>query len=493
MLEARSLGFTYRGLPTPALRDLDLDTGEGEMVVLAGPSGGGKTTAALGLAGLLGDPVPGDVRGTVTVAGERVLGTGRGSTTGLISLVQQDPDAHLCTLTVLDEVAFGPENLGLPRDEVLSRVATSLAAVGVEHLRHRLTNELSGGEKQRVAIASVLAMEPRLLVLDEPTANLDPPSREEVLSLAIELLRGGERAVVVAEHRLDRIADTASEVVVLADGEVAWRGDPGRLQEEARDVAATGVRVPDRPDLLGIDRVDVEPGAVVLSVEGLVAGYRNEEVLRGVDLEVRAGEMVALVGPNGGGKTTLLRCVLGLASIWEGTVQVTGSDVTGHPTSAIARKAGLVFQTPDHQLFARTVREELAFGPGNLGLLGPEVQSRIDRLSGEYGLSGLLDTHPFRLSLGQKRRLNVASVQASSPPLLMLDEPFIGQDLGSIRALNARIQEARSEGTAINVVSHDLEVLARMVDRAVVLENGRARELPDAGALLEDRFPWGDG
>jgi energy-coupling factor transport system ATP-binding protein len=292
---------------------------------------------------------------------------------------------------------------------------------------------------------------------------------------------------------LDRIAKVASEVLVLVDGVTSWRGDPRRLNDEASDVASTGVRVPDRPDLLGIDRVVREPGEVVLSIADLVAGYRDEEVLTGLDLEVRAGETVALVGPNGGGKTTLLRCVLGLADVWEGSVRVSGMDVTRERTSTIARHAGLVFQTPDHQLFARTVRDELGFGPQNLGLDGQAVEARIDALAKAYGLTHLGDVHPFRLSLGQKRRLNVASVLVTSPRLLMLDEPFIGQDLRSIQALNANLQEARTAGTAVVVVSHDLEVLARMADRAIFIEDGAARELPDVAMLGDGGFPWGGG
>ncbi len=420
--------------------------------------------------------------------GEVVL---EGPSAGGVGIVQQDPESHLVTLTVRDEVAFGPENLALPREEILERIGRALSTVGADHLVDRRTNELSGGEKQRVAIASVLAMRPSVLVLDEPSANLDPRGREDVLDVAMSLALDQGKAVVVSEHRLDRLVDVATEAVVLVDGKASWRGTAEEMLSDAEDLARSGVRVPGRPDLLGLVRVEVEPGEPALEVEGLVSGYGDARVLEGVDLVVRAGEMVGLVGPNGGGKTTLLRCIMGLAEAWEGSVALAGDDVTGLPTSKVAKRVGLVFQSPDHQLFEGTVRAEMEFGPRNMGLMDDALSSRMDAIATEYGLVEMMDVHPFRLSLGQKRRLNVASVQVSSPRLLMLDEPFIGQDLGSIQALNGRLQAARSEGTAVLLVSHDLEAMSRICDRAVVLEAGRTRELEDP-ATLSEGIPWGD-
>jgi energy-coupling factor transport system ATP-binding protein len=411
---------------------------------------------------------------------------------GLVSLVQQDPESHLCTLTVEDEVAFGPENLALPEEDVRRWVRAAIGAVGIDHLRGRSTNELSGGEKQLVAIASVLAMDPLVLVMDEPTANLDPRGRRDVLDLAVDLVRRGDRALVVSEHRLDRLVGGANETLVLDGGSTAWRGTTSELVDEAEGLARLGVRIPDRPDLLGLGREEMTVGDPVLRASGLVAGYGEREVLEGVDLEVGAGEVVALVGPNGGGKTTLLRTVLGLADIWDGNVEVAGMDAKAERTSTLATRVGMVFQTPDHQLFERTVLRELEFGPRNMGLLDRELEHRISDLSGEYGLAAHMDVHPHRLSLGQKRRLNVASVQVTTPRLLMLDEPFIGQDLRSIQALNDRLQAASKGGTAVLLVTHDLEVLTAIADRALVLSGGKVQELDDLGVLAEGKVPWGE-
>jgi energy-coupling factor transport system ATP-binding protein len=482
------LGFTYRGAAGPALRDFDLKVGEGELVLLAGPSGGGKTTAARGLAGLLGEVVPGRMEGKVLLDGSELV---HGHRPGEVALVQQDPDSHLCTLTVQDEVAFGPENLCLPPDEVRARMDSALGAVGARHLLGRSTGELSGGERQRVAIASMLAMEPRALVLDEPTANLDAPARAEVLRVLCELPGRLGSPVVIAEHRLDVVATKAKEIVALDGGAVTWRGGPRDLEGQAEGLSMAGVRVPGRKDLLGLERARVTPGEAVLRVTGLTAGYREREVLRGVDLEVRAGELVALVGPNGGGKTTLLRCVLGLVRPWDGRVELRGEDAAGRPTSDLARHAGLVFQSPDHQLFAPTVREELEFGPRNLGLLDTAARERIGALAREYRIDGLLDVHPFRLSHGQKRRVNVASVQSSRPSLIMLDEPFIGQDIRNVRAINERLQAAKAGGSGVLVVSHDLEALSAMADRAVELVDGRAAEVADVQGLEDLAKGWG--
>ena len=492
-LLARDLGFTYAGAASPALRGLHLQVGAGELVMLAGPSGGGKSTAAKGLAGLLGGLVPGQVQGVVELDGSPVIGGGGRPVPGDVALVQQDPESHLCTLTVQDEVAFGPENLCLEEAEVRRRVDSALAAVGAQSLLDRPTNELSGGEKQRVAIASMLAMRPRALVLDEPTANLDWGARRSLQGTLLGLVRSGAGPVVVAEHRLDVLSTEATEILVLADGRPKWRGTPVQMRGEAEGLSMMGVRVPDAPALLGLHRELVQPGDAVLRVRGLVAGYGERRVLEGADLEVRAGELVALVGPNGGGKTTLLRCVMGLMEPMDGLVEVAGVDAIGTPASRRAREAGLVFQSPDHQLFARTVREELEYGPRNLGLLSPQAHQRIEALARDYGLDASMGTHPFRLSHGQKRRLNIASVQACGGRLLMLDEPFIGQDILSVRTINARLQEAKAQGVAVVVVSHDLEALGAMADRAVELVGGRARELDDVAGLERAALSWGGG
>ncbi len=490
VLAARGLGFTYHRSAGPALSGLDLEAGSGELVLLAGPSGGGKSTAALGLAGLLGEAVPGDVQGRVSLGGRTILGDGADRRPGEVGLVLQDPEAHLVTLKVEDEVAFGPENLCLPPEEVRRRIEGALDSVRGRHLASRSTSELSGGEKQRVALASVLAMAPGALVLDEPTANLDPPARSEVLSAVLGLVEGGERPLVVAEHRLDALLEAATRVVVLDGGRTAWSGAPADVMAEAEPLADLGVRIPGRGDLLGLERPRAKVGGPVLAVAGLVTGFGGREVLAGADLEVRAGELVALVGPNGGGKTTLLRCIMGLQPIWDGTVEVSGLDASTSLTSELARRVGMVFQSPNHQLFESSVRRELEFGPRNLGLLDGGTERRIGELAQAFGLAQLMDTHPFRLSHGQKRRLNVASAEASSPGLLLLDEPFIGQDIRSVRALNDRLQEARRGGTAVVVVSHDLEALALMADRAVVVEGGRCRELGDPEGLKGAAAGW---
>ena len=428
------------------------------------------------------------MEGEVLLDGSELV---HGHRPGEVALVQQDPDSHLCTLTVQDEVAFGPENLCLPSEEVRARMDAALGAVGARHLLGRSTGELSGGERQRVAIASMLAMEPRALVLDEPTANLDAPARTEVLRVLGDLPHRLGAPVVVAEHRLDVLVATAREIVALEGGAVTWRGGPRDLDGQAEGLSMAGVRVPGRRDLLGLERARKAPGEPVLRVAGLTAGYGEREVLRGVDLEVRAGELVGLVGPNGGGKTTLLRCVLGLVRPWDGRVELGGQDATGRPTSELARRAGLVFQSPDHQLFAPTVREELEFGPRNLGLLDVAARGRIDALAREYRIVGLLDAHPFRLSHGQKRRVNVASVQSFDPQLIMLDEPFIGQDIRNVRAINERLQAAKTGGAGVLVVSHDLEALSAMADRAFELVDGRAAEVNDVQGLEDLAKGWG--
>jgi energy-coupling factor transporter ATP-binding protein EcfA2 len=444
VLSVERLSVRYPGRSVPALAGVNLHLQAGELVLLAGPSGSGKSTLLHTLIGYIPEGIPAEVSGRVEVFGE--LAPPLYLRSERLGLVQQDPEAQICTLRVRDEVAFGPENLCLSREEIARRVEWALELVGLEELAHRFTSTLSGGEKQRLALASILAMEPEVLLFDEPTAHLDPPSAARFLALVAELHREG-RTVLVAEHRLVPLLHQCPRLLWLSEG---------RLVGFWKEVSASTVRrlgLPLRGAGAGLPRPPAPRSGTAVAVRNLAFAYPSAPPLfAGLSFTLSPGEVLGVIGPNGAGKSTLLRLLAGLLSPTEGELSGAGA-----PT-----RVGFVFQLPHQQLFAPTVAEELALG-----------RPRLDGSHGHWlalaGLEGLADEHPLRLSVGQQRRLTVVLALARRPPLLLLDEPFIGQDLGNMQWIAAAISKAAGEGAAVVLVSHDVPTVAKLCHRILYL------------------------
>jgi len=441
-LRARGLGVHYPTRPRPALRGVDLELHPGELALVCGRSGTGKSTLLLTLSGYIPTGIPARVWGEVEVCGK--LASGLSQRVGRLGLVQQDPEAQICTLRVRDEVAFGPENLCLPRAEIARRVEEALGVTGLAPLADRATDTLSGGEKQRLALAATLALSPEVLLLDEPTAHLDPPAAAGFLRLLGRLVEGG-RSAVVAEQRLWPLLAQAQKVMALSPtGEVrTWeRLSPARARQEKLPGRGLGETMPPPP----------APGAgVQLAVKNLSFSYPGSPpLLEHLSFSLAPGEILGVIGPNGGGKTTLLRLVGGLLFPCQG-------ELRGVPGPA---EVGFVFQFPHHQLFAPSVEEEFALGPTRDG-------------TAEWlrwaGLTGLGHAHPLSLSLGERRRLTMALALAKRPRLLLLDEPFIGQDLLHLRWVVQGVVEAARAGAAVLLVSHDLPTVAKVCHRVLFL------------------------
>jgi energy-coupling factor transporter ATP-binding protein EcfA2 len=486
MISVKGLSFSFFNSDRKALDDVSLEIPAGQFIVITGPSGCGKSTLALAIGGYIPHVFEGRMQGTVAIDGMLTADAELSELASHVGIVQQDPESQLCTLNVEDEVSFGPENLLLPESEVEGRVAASLAEVGGAYLRDRQVYELSGGEKQRVAIASMLAMGPGALILDEPTSSLDPPCASEVFE-AIGRLRGTGMTIVVIEHKLDRLLKLADRLVVMDSGRIVLDGKPFDVVGQYRDrIKAMGVRLPGlRCPAHATDggRAMLRP---IVEARGLRASYDGTEVLHAIDFSAYPSEIVGIMGPNGSGKTTLLGTLLGLHRPDSGTVAVAGMDAARAKTSALARKAGFVFQNPNHQIFERTVLREASFACRNFGL----EESRANELAmaalGRYGLAGYADKHPLGLSFGEKRRLNLCSILPHGPSLLLLDEPFIGQDYANVERMCAELHKLKEEGKAIVLVSHDVDMVYRHCDRIVLLKEGRV--LVDAPAAEAQRM-----
>jgi energy-coupling factor transport system ATP-binding protein len=461
-VEARGWGWRHASRAAWALRDVSLRIEPGERVLLLGASGSGKSTFLHGLAGVLGGDEEGESEGALLVDGSPAA-----QTRGRAGLVLQDPDSQVILARVGDDVAFGCENLGVPRAEIWPRVRSALDAVGLDVPLDHPTKALSGGQKQRLALAGMLAMRPGLVLLDEPTANLDPSGVREVRDAVEATLASHESTLVVVEHRLDVWLPLVSRVIVLGEGGVVADGVPDDvLGREGAGLAAAGVWVPGFPPASPPPPRRV-PGEALLSARGMaVARVAGHPVAASIDLAVREGAALAITGPNGAGKSTLGLTLAGL-------LPAAGGDVSASPALAggagptpirwssrqLLTRIGTVFQDPEHQLLAKTVGEELEIGPRALGLDAGEIRLRVDELLQRLRLERLARANPYTLSGGEKRRLTVAAALATRPQVLVLDEPTFGQDARTWSELVALLAELRDAGSAIVAVTHDLDVV----------------------------------
>ncbi|UJP09916.1 energy-coupling factor ABC transporter ATP-binding protein [Microbacterium sp. KUDC0406] len=470
---ANGWGWRYAGRRLPAVSDTSFTIEPGERVLLLGASGAGKSTLLAGLAGLLGDADEGERSGSLLVDGALPE-----QSRGRIGLVLQDPDAGVVLSKVGDDVAFGCENLGVPASEIPARVAEALDAVGLDVSPERATKALSGGQKQRLALAGALAMRPGLLLLDEPTANLDPAGVAEVRDSVARVVAETGATLVVVEHRTEVWADLITRVIVLAaDGGLLADGSPAQVfGRHAQTLADAGVWVPHHPiDLPVLPRADGDP---VLEAHGLAIGRERRTIVQaGLDLVVPQASATVITGPNGVGKSTLALTLAGLIPELAGSVSAaerlrgkSGSRPFRWTSRELLTRIGTVFQEPEHQFLAQTLREELAVGPRALGWSAERTAAVVDGLLERLHLDHLAEANPFTLSGGQKRRLSVATVLAATPEVIVLDEPTFGQDRRGWIELVLLLQEEVARGTAIVAVTHDDAVARHLGDRRIVLD-----------------------
>ena len=490
MTLARLDGVSYwypRG-EAPALADVSFEVTEGEFSLLAGPSAGGKSTLLRLFNGLVPQFHGGRLAGHVEVAGFEPARTPARRMALIAGMVFQEPEAQAVAETVEEEVAFGMEQQGLARTEMLRRMDHVLEVLGVEHLRHRRLVTLSGGERQRVAIASVLALEPRLLLLDEPTSQLDGTGAEAVIAGLEGLRRRGDLTMLLAEHRLERLLPVVGRVLGVRGGRVEVMspleaGDqlasvppvcelarrfgitPAPLTvEEARGVLPAGLRA--------VPRQGRAPGEVLLRTESLAVAYGEHLALREATFELREGEVVALIGANGSSKTTLFRALTGLSKPAAGSVTYPGARGPMSSVREVTAFAGLVPQDPALALYHETVREELAESLANRAARKPGAEA-IDAAAGRWGIEQLGGRNPRDVSVGQQQRVAFAAMLGHEPKVWLLDEPTRGADGESKAWLAARLRAHAEAGGAAIVATHDLESAAHYATRVIELDAGQ--------------------
>jgi energy-coupling factor transport system ATP-binding protein len=434
-----------------------------------GESGSGKSTLLSALAGVLGED-SGESEGSLLVDGVRPR-------PGRAGLVLQDPDSQVILARVGDDVAFGCENLGVPCDQIWARVRESLSAVGLDVALDRATSALSGGQKQRLALAGALAMRTGLLLLDEPTANLDPLGVTEVRDAVARVLDATGATLVVVEHRVPVWLGLVDRVIVLGPVGVVADGAPERvLSDSGEQLAERGVWVPGYPPALPVRRTPAtaEP---LERASALGIGRQGAGLGRALDLTVRAGRCLAITGANGSGKTTLALTLAGLLPPMSGRLEALPAlahDIGPSPirwrSRQLLTRIGMVFQNPEHQFLSSTVRAELEVGPRALGMSAPDRNARVDELLGRLRLDSLAAANPFTLSGGEKRRLSVATALATRPRVLLLDEPTFGQDSRTWSELAGLLAELLDDGSAIVAATHDQDFVDALADETCVLE-----------------------
>ncbi len=453
MLEARDVSFSYVD-GSIVLDSVSMNLDRGEIVLLTGPTGSGKSTLARCLAGFIPHVIAGTLSGYVAVDDNDLDSMRISEIARKIALVQQDPEGQLCTLRVSDEVAFGPENFLIPEGELAQRVTSSLEAVERTDLRDRATYQLSGGEKQRVAIASMLAPEPDYLILDEPTSSLDPAGATK-LRHVLSNLRSQGMGVLCIEHRFEKLRSIADRILSLT-------GDDIVPFSPSSEFSSSAIRPP-------IER-DYRP---LIRAESIAYSYGSLHAVQDITIEVARKEVVALMGDNGSGKTTLLLLLAGLLSPQRGLVYLDSETIESLPKTAVAKKTAVVFQNPNHQIFETSVWREQTLG---IDIFGLEEEEALERANELLELTGLADTrtrNPFSLSHGQKRRLNISSIMMHEPELLLLDEPFIGQDVQGREFVQSMILSTVNRGGSAIVVTHDSQFAVQFCDRIVFIDDGR--------------------
>ncbi|MCX8181330.1 MAG: energy-coupling factor ABC transporter ATP-binding protein [Thermofilaceae archaeon] len=475
-IEVRDLSFTYAGKSEPALRNVNLRIEWGETVLLAGRSGSGKSTLIKAINGLIPHRYEGEYKGEVLVGGLRVSEAKLSQISRRVGTVMQEVSKQVVLPTVVDDVAFGLCNQCMDATAIEESVDRALSRLGILHLKDRDVNELSGGEKQRVAIAGILAMDPQIVLLDEPMANLDSEGVRATQEL-IRNLREEGRTVVIAEHRVEEVCETGVDrILVMEGGRVVQEARDPRELKEFKDVlklpASILLSEKNAPTRTSVH--DAVPGEVAVEFRSVSFSYDGRLVLRDVDLQVREGERVALLGNNGAGKSTMAKLMLGLLKPSKGSVLIYGHDTRSREVYDIAPIVGLVFQDPFNMLFAKSVSEELAFGPINLGVPREEILVRVREAAEQCRVDHLLPFSPFASSHGEKKRICVASILTMKPRVLVLDEPTAGQDYASYTAFMGFIMNLIREGVVktLVLITHDTDLALEYTDRTVVLADG---------------------
>jgi len=506
-----NLTYSYPNSTFNVLENLSFSIDDGDFAIVIGPSGSGKSTLLQTLNGIIPELKGGALTGKILINGFDISKYDVNQISEHIGMVFQDPESQLTSVFVKDEVAFGLENLNMGREEILNRVDSAMKYVGLDGHGDKYVYEMSGGQIQRLAIASVLATNSKILVMDDPTANLDPVGTAEVLEV-IKALRKEGRTVILATHWLDEFIHFATKLIVIDNGKLVCCGEPKEvLKTYGKHLANDlGIWV---PQLIEVDVAirdafpEIVNDEVVLSIDEAVNKYKNltfssrkfspfathrevddeaiitidnlgfvypdgTRALKDITFNIRKGLLTGILGPNGSGKSTIASIMVGLRKPTEGDLTILGESIKKLNVNSIAKRVGFVFQNPEHQFVRDTVREEIEYSLVVLGKKPEEVKSQVDEMLDILKLRHLETRHPFGLSGGEKRRLSVAVMLISHPELLILDEPTYGQDRSHVNNIMNLVNQQLIRGVTVLIITHDMRLIEQFIDDVIILRKG---------------------
>ncbi|MGM8215511.1 ABC transporter ATP-binding protein [Bacillaceae bacterium W0354] len=477
IIQLKNFSFSYERNKPPIFNQLNLSIYENEMTLLMGPSGSGKSTLALCLNGLYPEAVEGFSEGDILYHGKNVHSFSKGELNQKIGIVFQDPESQFCMIRVEDELAFTLENLSIPANEMRPRIEEALDLVGMtEYIDHKV-HELSGGEKQKIALAAILLMEPELIILDEPTANLDPASSIEFIEVINKLQDKLKMSVLIIEHQVDHWINHLDRIVALnQSGKVIADEHPNIMfSNHSSLLQKTGIML---PKILSTPKTNHRPKLQLkrktcLSVKELSFFRKDKVILKDVSFDINEGEFVAIVGQNGAGKSTLLQLLNRLLEPEYGDILLLNKPLGEWSEAELRMKTGFVFQNPEHQFITDTVYDEITFGMRLNNYRDEDIEDISSRLLETFRLTEHKWSNPFSLSGGEKRRLSVATMLDESPNLLFFDEPTFGQDGHTTQELMKIVQQLNHKGVAIIFVTHDMDLVNQYCDRVIVLNDGQ--------------------
>jgi len=482
-LVIENLSFRYRRREDLAIENINFELRAGQVMLIAGASGCGKTTLMRCINGLIPHTYSGEMTGDIRLFGKSVKDMAMSEISQNVGTLLQDPERQILGSYVLNEVAFGLESLGIPRGEIVPRVEKALSRLGILHLRDRETFGTSGGEKQKIALAGVLAMEPKILLLDEPLASLDPASAHEALD-ALRVLADEGYSVMIVEHRVEDVLSIHPEVVMyMNEGRVEYFGDVNglmqavdyrRIKLPAQVVMARSRGQKQEHDFVSAVKPQGGKEAELVSFDHVRFQYSEDsrEILKDVNFKINKGDVIAVLGHNGSGKTTLVKHALGLLKPTQGKVLLEGRNTKQISVAQAAHTIGYVFQSPSQMLFAPTVREELAFGPKNLKIAEEQIEKNIQWAIETVNLSDELETPPLALSFGQQKRISIASILAMRSRILLMDEPTAGQDYWNYTAFMDSILQMPGFD-AILFITHDVDLAVVYANRILLVYDGQ--------------------
>lgn len=528
MIEIEKLSFKYQNAQKNALENVSLKISEGDFIGIIGESGAGKTTLCSTINGLIPHHYSGDFYGSVKVLGKDTFDINAGELALTVGSVFQDIESQLITTIVEDELLFALENFGFPRDEIFKRIEETLEEMEISDLRYREISSLSGGQKQKVAIAAILALQPKILILDEPTGELDPASSRQIFSVLQKLNKEKGITVVVVEQKIMLLCEFAKKLVVMKEGKILMFDEVRKVLENSEELEDIGINIPrvvslykkmKQENLLTNDsklplnatqaaecikqipsygkkstikkeefsakiteqKTDLEP---VLKFTDVDFSYKTESSISGINAEINKGDFVAVIGSNGAGKSTFSKLCNGLLKPEKGTVSILGFDTKKTKTSRLAKHVGFLFQNPDRQICCNTVKDEIEFSLKNIGLSTEEIQKRTEETIKEFNFNP--SDEPFYLSRGQRQKLCLACLIALKSEILILDEPTTGLDYKECMDLMGKIKTLNKNGTTVIMVCHDMEVVLDFATKIFVMTNGKLIAQGETKKILSD-------